>query len=76
MLYPISVRLTISRRREGLITIFFKRLRNDLGLHALFQIHLLQAPDPFLRLLHPSHHRGVHPAVLGMAIVERGSTAP
>ena len=51
---------------------FCERLRNDLSLEALLDIHLLEAPVFLLQLLHACHQRGVHAAELGAPLVERG----
>ena len=46
---------------------------DDLGLHALFGVHLLQAPVLVLQLLQAGHQRSIHAAVLGAPLVERGT---
>src|SRR5471030_874613 len=54
------------------LPLFCKRLGNDLGLEALFGIHLLEPLVFLFKLLHPGHQRGVHAAELGPPFVERG----
>jgi len=51
---------------------FCQRLRDDLGLEALFDVHLLEAPVFLFQFLHACHQRGVHAAELGAPLVERG----
>jgi len=56
--------------------LFFKRLRHDLGLELLLQVHLLETPVLFFKLLESGHHRNVHAAVFGSPLVKRGRADP
>jgi len=51
--------------------LFRKRLRDDLRLELLFDVHPSQTPVLALQLLHLGHHRGIHPPELGAPLVER-----
>jgi hypothetical protein len=51
--------------------LFCERLRHDLGLELLLDVHPSQSPVLFLQLLHPGHHRGVHASELGSPLVQR-----
>lgn len=64
---PISPSLAA----EIALPFFCQRLRDDLGLKALFGIHLLHTPIFVFQFFHACHEQRVHPAGLGAPLVER-----
>src|SRR5690606_17085332 len=56
--------------------LFFKRLRHDLGLELLLNIHLAQPGVLGLQFLHARHQRHIHAAVLRAPLVERRRADP
>src|SRR5699024_9840498 len=58
---------------EMALPLFSKSLLYDLGLQAFFGIHFLKSSVFVLKLLHASHHGGVHAAVFGAPLVKRSA---
>src|SRR5690606_25081258 len=56
--------------------LFFKRLRHDLGLELLLNIHLAQPGVLGLQFLHARHQRHIHAAELRAPLVERRRADP
>ena len=77
MLEPrsLTAHLATSRRRDGL-SFFCEGLRDDVRLDVRLDIQLLQPPVLLLKLLHPSHQRGVHTAEFRPPLVERRRADP
>jgi hypothetical protein len=52
------------------LPLFFKRLRHDLSLEFLLEVHLLEPTVLLFQFFEPGHHRNVHAAVFGTPLVK------